>query len=459
MRTPRFAPLGLVALLALGLSVGCYTRVELRQKSTPPASRIFVQVEIDEGLVDAHAAAQAQALLDEGDKQALAGLPKPPSSESMFETLGLSLAATLKADLVRHKLGFVVLDPAAEADLRLLGRLRQDPMSGAALDWQLIEVRSGVVVQAGVATSGFLNPEQFSDQILQDLLGVDVDQYAQAGPSAPRPAGAAGGEALKPPSSGTDGRRAFAVIVGVESYREGLPAATHAEADARAFAAFAEVTLGVPPEHIRLLLGDRAGRADVASAIEEWLPRNVREPGATVYFFFSGHGAPDVETGDAYLVPYDADPAFLKTRGYALSQLYARLGALPDAQTFAFIDACFSGAGERSVLASGTRPLVPVKAVKAPGSLIAFSAASASEATGAAADAPHGLFTLHLLDGLSGRADANADADVTLDELVNHVTAQVSRAARLQNRDQTPSLTNPARLNPQSVVLVRQLSP
>ena len=33
---------------------------------------------------------------------------------------------------------------------------------------------------------------------------------------------------------------------------------------------------------------------------------------STVYFYYSGHGAPDLKTGQAYLVPWDGDAQFLK---------------------------------------------------------------------------------------------------------------------------------------------------
>ncbi|MEZ4471296.1 MAG: caspase family protein [bacterium] len=263
---------------------------------------------------------------------------------------------------------------------------------------------------------------------------------------------------LTPRPAGTDGSNAYAVIIGISRYQLELPEATHGEDDARAFAAYAETTLGVPRAHIRTLVGDRASRAAINSMIEEWLPRNARRPGGRVYVFFSGHGAPDPETGLAYLVPWDADPAFLKTRGLGIDWLYDRLGELPDQEAVVFLDACFSGGGGRSVLAAGMRPLVPVQAPKAPrGRVVALTAAAAREATGAARDAPHGLFTRHLLGGLQGAADANRDGRVSLAELATHVTAKVSDDARLDNRDQTPGLVVPAGLDAEQLELVRDL--
>ena len=48
---------------------------------------------------------------------------------------------------------------------------------------------------------------------------------------------------------------------------------------------------------------------DFAKYFEKWLPNNV-EKDSSVFVYYSGHGAPNTKTGDAYLVPYDGDPSF-----------------------------------------------------------------------------------------------------------------------------------------------------
>lgn len=478
----------LFVLLSIGWAFGgCYSRVALPPKTTPPAAKIFVLFDVDPDLARQSVARQeaadarladaqarldaAKAMLDdEDDDEDDEPTPERPSEAGPLDTSPQrsaedfqvdydgalrQLGVTLRSDLLKRRIGFPVTDSEAEADLRLTGTLAMGSM-GPALSWELTDVRTGTLVATGIAESAFLNHEALADQILVELLAVNIDQYANSGAKPLDPAAPAVGDAPLPKSA-TPGDKAFAVIVGIEGYRDDLAAATHAEDDARAFAKLVETTLNVPPEHIRLLIGERAGRADIASAIEEWLPRNVVDKDAVVYVFFSGHGAPDVETGDAYLVPYDADPAFLKTRGYAIKSLYEQLASLPAARTLVFLDACFSGSGTRSVLAAGTRPLVPVKDVAAPRGVIAFSAAAAEQATGAAESVPHGLFTYHLINSLTGAADADSNRDVTLAEVVDHVSEQVTRQARLQNRDQNPSLLTPSGLDPAKVTLVQSL--
>jgi hypothetical protein len=454
--------MGLTLALVMFVGAGCYTRVQLPKKATPAATTIRVHFTVNEDLV--------QAPFEMGEQGP--GVALTPAEQADAERWAKMLAALapqmerrMEADLVNMRIGVPVVSQRAEADLELTGEFRRD-VFGVALDWRLTEVDGDRVVAAGIAMGGAFefNADRFADAVLMDLLkpSLNIDGYASrpAAPAAAPPAAAAPAAGpLVPRPSATDGSNTWAVVIGIETYRDALPPATFAEADARAFKSYAHTTLGVPEDHIKLLVGNRAGRGDLASALEEWLPRNAVTPGGRVYVFFSGHGAPDIQTGDAYLVPWDGDPAYLKTRGYAVSNLYAKLGALKNQEIFVFLDACFSGAGGRSVLAQGTRPLVPVRTAQPTTGIISFAAASASEATGAAPGGQHGLFTHHLLTALSGKGDTNGDGNITLAELTGYVATQVERDARKDNREQRPTLVAPRGLRADEVVLVEGLAP
>jgi hypothetical protein len=234
---------------------------------------------------------------------------------------------------------------------------------------------------------------------------------------------------------------AYAVVIGIERYRGELPVAEYAENDAKVFKAYLQRTLGVPDDHINLLVGQRASKSDIEAALREWLPARVKKPGARVYFYFSGHGAPDPASGDSYLVPWDGEPEYLKSKALSVSSVYSDLGALRGARVVAFLDACFSGSGGRSVLSKGLRPLVALRE-EAPtkGAMAALVASSASQVSGPAEQAHHGLFTYHLLRGLSGLADRDTDRTVTLGELNLFVTRSVREDAKKANREQVPQL-------------------
>ena len=233
----------------------------------------------------------------------------------------------------------------------------------------------------------------------------------------------------------------YAVVVGVGRY-ERLPPADFAEDDARDAAAMM-TALGVPEENIVTLAGPRATMTEVVKYVEEWLPSRVGAD-SRVYFYYSGHGAPNVADGVPYLMPWDADASFVKSTGLPLERVYAALGKLPAKEVIAMIDACFSGAGGRSVLAPGTRPLVPVRAPsRVPPNISILTASGSDEIAGSAPERRHGLFTYYMLRGLEGEADAAGTGHVSLKQLHAYVRKHVILDARAQDREQTPTLTSP----------------
>ena len=141
-------------------------------------------------------------------------------------------------------------------------------------------------------------------------------------------------------------KNSYAIVIGIENYRQKLPAADFATQDARLVSDYLVKVMGYPEENVITLLNDRASHVDMAKYFEKWLPNNV-EPGSTVFVYYSGHGAPNPKTSDAYLVPYDGDPSFIEETGYSLKRMYAALGKLPAKEVIVALDSCFSGAGGR----------------------------------------------------------------------------------------------------------------
>ncbi len=243
-------------------------------------------------------------------------------------------------------------------------------------------------------------------------------------------------------------RSAYGLVVGVEHYRD-LPAPPGARADAEAFATMLTTTLGLPEANVRLAIDDRATGKDFDRHLA-WLKLNV-PAGGRVYFFFSGHGAPDATKGTSFLVPYDGDAQAIAETSVELDHVLAVLGETKAKETLAFVDACFSGAGGRSILPKGARPLIKLKDVQpGPKTVALFAASSGTQISGTSAEGTHGAFTKYLLQGVeAAKADVNGDGKLTLRELAEWVTPRVEREARAQNREQTPKLasrTNPADL-------------
>ena len=226
----------------------------------------------------------------------------------------------------------------------------------------------------------------------------------------------------------------FALVVGVERYST-LPPADHAVRDAVAVKAHL-LALGYPERNLVFLTDGKAVKSALEKYLEAWLPRNTDE-NSKVFVYFSGHGAPDPASGQAYLVPWDGDPKFIETTGYPIKRFYEKLNALQAKEVLVAMDSCFSGAGGRSVIAKGLRPLVGKvdTGLSLAGRVSAVAAAAADETTGADEESGHGLFTYQLLKAL----DASA-GKATLKGLYDSLSPKVRDAARRDNRDQTPQL-------------------
>lgn len=223
----------------------------------------------------------------------------------------------------------------------------------------------------------------------------------------------------------------YALAIGIERYRAKLPNADYASADARLAAEYFKRVLGVPEQNVAVITDEFAAKADLEKYVERWLPNQVAK-GGTVYVFYSGHGAPDPAKGDAYLVPYDSDPTYIEQTGYSLKRLYDELAKLPADHVIVALDSCFSGAGGRSVLAAGARPLVSLRAAQVPAKITVISASSGEEISTGYPEKGHGLFTYFFLKGLR---DKRGDLRAAFD----YATPLVARTARQEdNARQTP---------------------
>ncbi len=233
----------------------------------------------------------------------------------------------------------------------------------------------------------------------------------------------------------------LALVIGVEDYAA-LPKAEFASRDALTVAEHLR-HLGYADRNLAVIVDSQAARGSVAKFVEGWLPDHVTAD-TRVFVYFSGHGAPDPKTGDTYLMPWDGDAKYLAATGYRLKTLYEKLNDLPAKEVIVVLDACFSGAGGRSVLPEGARPLVTKadlgRAVA--GRAVVFAASAGDEITGAAPKQGHGLFTYYFLKGLNGEA-REGTSGVTVQDLYDYLLPQVEDAARRDGRDQTPQLLVP----------------
>ena len=247
-----------------------------------------------------------------------------------------------------------------------------------------------------------------------------------------------------PSSKAGKNKSSYAIVIGIEQYRQGLPKADFAVSDAKPLAKYLSHVMGYPEENIIVLINEHATKSDFEKYFGRWLLNNTEEE-STVFVYYSGHGAPNPKTGDAYLVPYDGDPSFIEETGYSLRRLYAALEKLPAKEIVVALDSCFSGAGGRSVLAKGARPLVMTMETSIiPQKIAVLSAASGHQISSTYEEKGHGLFTYFLLKGIKEKAEASGGGGIELRQLFRYLKPQVEKIARRKyNQEQSPQLTAP----------------
>jgi hypothetical protein len=222
-----------------------------------------------------------------------------------------------------------------------------------------------------------------------------------------------------------------AVVIGIEQYKN-VPKSDYSYTDAKLMKAYL-LALGFAERNIEFLFDDNATLSAIKKTIERWLPNRVK-PHSRVFIYYSGHGAPEPTKGDAYIVPYDGDPNYLDYTAYPLKKLYEELNKLNAKEIIVAFDACFSGAGGRSVLAKGARPLVMMaEAPLLPKNAVILSATQGSQISTSSPEKGHGIFTYYFLKALK-------EGKKTIAEIYEYIKPLVEDEAKRLNVQQSPNL-------------------
>lgn len=273
------------------------------------------------------------------------------------------------------------------------------------------------------------------------LASAKLAEFSKAhGPAATAAASAPG--ALKSVASDIDrpsfkpsetafGDDDMAVIIGVERYQD-LPSSDYSSGDASLVKEYL-AALGMKERNMELLLNERATQSSMKKTLETWLPNRVKK-NSRVVIYYSGHGAPDVSTGEGYMVPFDGDPNYLADTGYPLKRLYDMSARLAVAEVSVILDSCFSGAGPRSVLAKGARPLVMMaEKVTLPEHMAVLTSTQGTQISTSSPDKGHGVFTYYFLKAIkNGRKN--------LPEIYAYIKPLVEDEAKTLNVKQSPSI-------------------
>ena len=233
----------------------------------------------------------------------------------------------------------------------------------------------------------------------------------------------------------------FVVIISNEDYKHEEPV-PFAKNDGEVFKIYCQKTLGIPESNISFVpnatLNEMSYELDHLAEV-----LNAYDGTARAIIYYTGHGMPDEDSKDAYLLPVDGYSQ-KPTSGMSTKELYARLGSMNSKSIMVFLDACFSGARrDGKMLASSRGVALKVNSDPVGDNTVVFSAAQGYETAYPYQSQQHGMFTYYVLDKMQ-----QSGGCTTLGELSDYVTTNVKRRSVVENKkSQTPSVMVSSRNN------------
>jgi len=231
----------------------------------------------------------------------------------------------------------------------------------------------------------------------------------------------------------------YAIVIGNQdyhSYQNGLkveqdvPFATE---DANVFKQYCQRTLGIEESNIVLL--NNATAAKMNQEIDFITRLAERDAQAEIVFYFSGHGFPDENTKEPYLIPVDVNASSLRD-ALSLYELYGKLTATGANRVTVFLDACFSGGGRNAGLIASRGIRVTPKKDALTGNIVVFSATSADQTALPYSEKQHGMFTYYLLKKFK-----DSRGECSYSELYDYLNRNVGNSSlRVNRKDQTPEV-------------------
>jgi hypothetical protein len=243
------------------------------------------------------------------------------------------------------------------------------------------------------------------------------------------------------PSNNSVNLYRFALIIGNEDYSShqvDLSSEINvdfARNDATAFKEYAINTLGIPEKNVIFLLDATTGQMNQGISKLNLIIKNTQGK-AEVFVYYAGHGLPDEQTKEAYIMPVDVSGKNAN-EGIPLKILYSKLTEFPSKRITVFIDACFSGGARNSGLLAARGVKVKPKEGLLNGNLVVFSASSGEQSSLPLKGKYHGIFTYYLLKKIQ-----ETKGDINYDELSKSIIENVSlQSVLINDKEQSPQIS------------------
>jgi serine/threonine protein kinase len=197
---------------------------------------------------------------------------------------------------------------------------------------------------------------------------------------------------------------------------------------------------------VKLLTDASAARDAVVHHLSKWLPEQAKGAEIAV-IYFACHGTVQAvgRREEGYLLPYDADPEDLVTRGVSMADLASWIEAIDAGAVVVCLDCCHAakviargGNAAAEAIARDMRIRPAILQPLAGRGRYLIASCDEGQVSVEAETWGHGLFTYHLLEGLRGAGDRDGDGRVGIAELFEHVAEAVERDALTVGMAQRP---------------------
>lgn len=255
------------------------------------------------------------------------------------------------------------------------------------------------------------------------------------------------------PHTNMNNPNAVAVVIGNRNYQNNdIPTVNYAYHDAEIVTKYLVQSLGYKEGNI--LLEKDASKAKfealfgISGNHKGELYDYIKPGKSDVLVYYSGHGAPDIDSMKGYFVPADCDPDKVALNGYSLDLLYENLLKLEAKTITVLLEACFSGGtptGEY-LTKSASPALIRVNTdILSSGNITVLTSSDSNQISSWYDEKSHGLFTYFFLRALGGAADTDKNKMITFQEIHEYVADRSEGvpywAKRLHGgRTQTPML-------------------
>lgn len=226
----------------------------------------------------------------------------------------------------------------------------------------------------------------------------------------------------------------FVLVISNENYQF-VDKVSYALNDGRSFIDYCRKTLGVPRKNI-IEVSD-ASYLSMQGKINNFCDL-AKEYGAAarVIVYYSGHGVPNMDTQEAFMLAIDGSP--LNMSGVIkLDSFYDQLASTGVKNVSVFLDCCFSGASKAgNMLVSARGTVIKPRDCDPRENMVVMTACSGDEIAFPYSDQHHGMFTYFLLKKLK-----ETRGEASLGEIFEYVKNNVRRQTlHEKQRLQIPSV-------------------